>query len=452
MQGKVLIVDDDKEVLESLELLLKHEFSMVDTLSNPNLIPDHLGKESYDLILLDMNFSAGVNSGNEGIYWLKHILKEDPDAIVILITAYGDFELAVKAIKIGATDFIQKPWNADKLMASLKTAFQLRQSRMRLKKLERNNRTLQEDIDKLHSEFMGESKPMQEVFNGIRKVAGTDVNVLITGENGTGKELVAREIHRQSSRSGEVFVPVDLASLTPTLFESELFGHVRGAFTDARADRTGKFEMASGGTMFLDEIGNLPLSLQSKILSALQQREIIPIGSNKPVAVDFRLVSATNRDLFRMAGEQLFREDLLYRLNTVHIELPPLRERGDDLVILTEYFFRKCLTKYDKPGLKIGQATMNRLKQHPWPGNIRELQHAIENAVIMCESNVLTPADFNLHAKISADQHILNLEEVEKRTIEEALRKNHGRLSETFKELGISRTSLYHKIKKYGLQ
>jgi len=452
MQGKVLIVDDDKEVLESLELLLKHEFRLVKTLSNPNLIPDHLRQDSYDLILLDMNFSAGVNTGNEGIFWLKHILKEDPDAIVILITAYGDFELAVKAIKIGATDFIQKPWNADKLMASLKTAFQLQQSRKRLKKLERNNMTLQEDIDKLHSEFIGESKPMQEVYKGIRKVAGTDVNVLITGENGTGKELVAREIHRQSHRSDEVFVPVDLASLTPTLFESELFGHVSGAFTDARTDRTGKFEMASGGTLFLDEIGNLPLSLQSKILSALQQREIIPIGSNKPVSVDFRLVSATNRDLFHMAGEQLFREDLLYRLNTVHIELPPLRERGDDLVILTEYFLGKFLTKYDKPGLKIGQATMNRLKQHPWPGNIRELQHAIENAVIMCESNVLAPDDFNLHTKISANQQILNLEEVEKRTIEEALRKNHGRLNETFKELGISRTSLYHKIKKYGLQ
>ena len=452
MQGKVLIVDDDREVLESLELLLKHEFSQVDTIANPNLIPDCIARESYDLILLDMNFSAGINTGNEGIYWLKHILKEDAEAIVILITAYGDLELAVKAIKIGATDFIQKPWNADKLVASLKTAFQLRQSKLKLRKLERSNRSLREDIDKLHPEFIGESKPMQDVFTAIRKVAKTDANVLITGENGTGKEIVAREIHRQSSRAGEVFVTVDLASLTPTLFESELFGHVKGAFTDARSDRTGKFEMVSGGPLFLDEIGNLPLSLQSKILTALEQHEIIPIGSNKPVPLDFRLVSATNKDLFNLAGEQLFREDLLYRLNTVHIELPPLRDRGDDLVLLAEYFLGKFTTKYEKPGMKIGQGTMNRLRQHHWPGNVRELQHAMENAVIMCETNILTSADFNLHAKSYADHRSLNLEEVEKRTIEEALRKNHGRLNETFRELGISRTSLYHKIKKYGLQ
>jgi DNA-binding NtrC family response regulator len=452
MQGNILIVDDDREVLESLELLLKHEYRQVNTLSNPNLIPDQIRKVTYDLVLLDMNFSAGVNTGNEGIFWLKHILKEDPDTIIILITAYGDLELAVKAIKMGATDFIQKPWNADKLVASLRTAFQLRQSRIKLKKLEKSNQSLREDIDKMHPGFIGGSKPMQDVFRGINKVAGTDANVLITGENGTGKELVAREIHRQSPRAGEVFVTVDLASLTPTLFESELFGHVKGAFTDAGTDRTGKFEIASGGTLFLDEIGNLPLSLQSKILSALQQREIIPIGSNRPVPVDFRLVSATNKDLFRMAGEQLFREDLLYRINTVHIELPPLREREDDILLLTEYFLGKLSAKYGKPGLKIGQDTLKRLKQHRWPGNVRELQHAVENAVIMCESDLLTPADFNLHDKIHANQKTLNLEEVEKRTIEEALRKNHGRLNETYMELGISRTSLYHKIKKYGLQ
>jgi DNA-binding NtrC family response regulator len=369
-----------------------------------------------------------------------------------MITAYGDAELAVKAIKHGATDFIQKPWNADKLIAGLKTALRLRQSRMKVKHLERDNQSLKEDLEKLHPVFIGESPPMQEVARSIRKVAQTDANVLITGENGTGKELVARMLHRESKRSGEVFVSVDLGSLSPTLFESELFGHVRGAFTDARNDRTGRIESASGGTLFLDEIGNLPLSLQSKLLAVLQQREVTPIGSNKVIPVDFRLVTATNKDPFQMAGEQLFREDLLYRINTVRINLPPLRERGDDVIILTEYFLERFARKYDKPGLKIGHKTLDVLKVHQWPGNIRELQHAIEYAVIMCEKNILSPGDFNLRPDKSPIQQSLNLEEVEKRTIEEALIKHQGRLNETFKELGISRTTLYHKMKKYGLQ
>ncbi|KPL15385.1 MAG: AAA family ATPase [Bacteroides sp. SM23_62] len=452
MQGKILIVDDDREVLESLELLLKYEFGEVHTLSNPVLLPGRIKAGSYDLILLDMNFSAGVNTGNEGLFLLREILKDDPEAIVIMITAYGDAELAVRAIKQGATDFIQKPWNADKLIAGLKTALRLRQSRIKLKNLERDNQSLKEDLEKLHPVFIGESPPMQDVVRLIRKVAPTDANVLITGENGTGKELVARMLHRESARSGEVFVSVDLGSLSPTLFESELFGHVKGAFTDARTDRTGRIESATGGTLFLDEIGNLPLSLQSKLLAVLQQREITPIGSNRAIAVDFRLVTATNKDPFQLAGEQLFREDLLYRINTVRIDLPPLREREDDLIILTEYFLERFARKYDKPGLKIGQATLDLLKKHQWPGNIRELQHAVEHAVIMCEKDILSTGDFNLRLDKSPGKPSLNLEEVEKRTIEEALRKHHGKLVETYKELGVSRTTLYHKMKKYGLQ
>jgi DNA-binding NtrC family response regulator len=452
MQGKILIVDDDKEVLESLELLLKYEFAEVDTLSNPVLLPGRVKKGSFDLILLDMNFSAGINTGNEGLFLLGEILKEDPEAIVIMITAYGDTELAVRAIKQGATDFIQKPWNADKLIAGLKTALRLRQSRMKVKNLERDNKSLKEDLVKLHPVFIGESAPMQEVVRSIRKVAPTDANVMITGENGTGKELVARMLHRESKRSGEVFVSVDLGALSPTLFESELFGHVKGAFTGAGTDRTGRIQSSIGGTLFLDEIGNLSLSLQSKLLAVLQQREITPIGSNRVVPVDFRLITATNKDPFQLAGEQLFREDLLYRINTISINLPPLRERGDDVIILTEYFLERFARKYDKPGLEIGHKTLDVLKVHQWPGNIRELQHAVEHAVIMCEKNILSPGDFNLRLDKLSGQASLNLEEVEKHTIEEALNKHQGRLNETFKELGISRTTLYLKMKKYGLQ
>ena len=452
MQGKILIVDDDREVLESLELLLKYEFTVVETISNPVLLPGRIRAGTYDLILLDMNFSAGVNTGNEGLFLLGEILKEDPEAIVIMITAYGDAELAVKAIKQGATDFIQKPWNADKLIAGLKTALRLRQSRMKVKNLERDNRSLREDLEKLHPKFIGESTLMQEVLRTVRKVAPTDANVLITGENGTGKELLARMLHRESGRASQVFVPVDLGSLSPTLFESELFGHVKGAFTDARSDRTGRIESATGGTLFLDEIGNLSLSLQSKLLAVLQQREIFPIGSNRSVAVDFRLITATNRDPFKMAEDQLFREDLLYRINTVRIDLPPLREREEDVAFLADYFLGRFAGKYDKHGLRIGQQALDLLRAHAWPGNIRELQHANEHAVIMCERDILTPGDFNLRTGTLSGQESLNLEEVEKRAIREALKKHHGKLADTYKELGVSRTTLYHKMKKYGLQ
>ena len=368
-----------------------------------------------------------------------------------MITAFGDVDLAVKAMKIGALDFIQKPWNSEKLMITLKTVYQLQQSKKKLRKLENSNTALKEDLNKFYPEFIGESQPVKEIFKIISKVAGTEANVLIQGENGTGKDLIAREIHRRSNRSGEPFVSVDLASLSPTLFESELFGHVKGAFTDAKEDRPGRLETANGGTLFLDEIGNLPLSLQSKILSVLESRNVNRLGSNENIPINIRLISATNSDLTKLTDEHLFREDLLYRINTVKVEIPSLRERDNDIVLLTEFFLGKYSGKYQKPRLKIGRKAIGKLQHYAWPGNVRELQHAIENAVILCENEILTPADFNLQTVRSWDSESLNLEQVERNTIEKALEKNRGRYSITADELGISRTTLYHKIKKYGL-
>ena len=451
MNGKLLIIDDDRQILESLELLLKYEFKKIDTLSNPNLILQRIEQEQYDLILLDMNFKASVSTGNEGIFWLRKILKQNPKSAIIMITAFGDVDLAVKAMKIGALDFIQKPWNSEKLMITLKTVYQLQQSKKKLRKLENSNTALKEDLNKFYPEFIGESQPVKEIFKIISKVAGTEANVLIQGENGTGKDLIAREIHRRSNRSGEPFVSVDLASLSPTLFESELFGHVKGAFTDAKEDRPGRLETANGGTLFLDEIGNLPLSLQSKILSVLESRNVNRLGSNENIPINIRLISATNSDLTKLTDEHLFREDLLYRINTVKVEIPSLRERDNDIVLLTEFFLGKYSGKYQKPRLKIGRKAIGKLQHYAWPGNVRELQHAIENAVILCENEILTPADFNLQTVRSWDSESLNLEQVERNTIEKALEKNRGRYSITADELGISRTTLYHKIKKYGL-
>ena len=452
MKGKLLIIDDDQQILESLVLLLKYDFKKIDTLSNPNLILNKVTEEKYDLILLDMNFKASVSTGNEGLFWLQKILDEDSESAVIMITAYGDVNLAVKAMKMGAIDFIQKPWSSEKLITNLKTALQLQHSKKKLKELEKDNLALKENLNRFYPEFIGESKAIKKIFTIIGKVSGTDANVLILGENGTGKDLVAREIHRQSKRSEKPFVNVDLASVSPTLFESELFGHTKGAFTDAKEDRPGRFETASEGTLFLDEIGNLPLSLQSKILTILENREVIRLGSNEKKTVDIRLITATNSDLIKMVDDHLFREDLLYRINTVCIEMPPLRERGDDIILLTEFFLTRFKGKYQKPGLKIGQKAIEKLQHYPWPGNVRELQHTIENTVILCDKEVLTPGDFNLQTFRSWDAESLNLEVVERSTIEKALNKNRGKYSKTAEELGISRTTLYHKIKKYGLQ
>ena len=452
-KGKILIVDDNEHILNSLRLFLKNEFSSIETLRNPNLIPAQIETNDYDIVLLDMNFKAGVNTGNEGIFWLRKIHEIDPAVIIILITAYGDVELAVKAMKEGATDFIQKPWDSDRLLATLKTALNLRESKREVKKLQNQQQVLSEGIDRHFPKLIGDSPAMQSVMNTIDKISATDANVMILGENGTGKELIAREIHRRSLRAREVFVTVDMAALSESLFESELFGHVKGAFTDAREDRPGRFEVASGGTLFLDEIGNLPVTMQSKILTALQSREVTRIGSTKSVSIDVRIISATNKHLEQMVQEGKFREDLLYRINTIVINLPPLRERGNDILQLARFFLQKYKIKYDKKVAGISKDAERKIFMYHWPGNVRELQHAMEKAVILTESDVLQPDDFilNIRDEENPEENTLNLSSIEKSTIIKALRKHHGNLTHAARELGITRTTLYSKINKYGI-
>jgi len=451
---KLLIVDDDKSVLKALELLLEPDFKKVQTISNPNLIPGIIRFEQFAVILLDMNFSAGVSTGNEGLFWLRKILKSNSNTVVVLITAYGDVELAVKAIKEGATDFILKPWDNEKLKATVHIAVKLYESRLEVEKLKSKQKHLKEDIEKQYQQLVGSSPAMKEVLQTVKKVARTDANILILGENGTGKELIAREIHRQSARSEEVLISVDVAALSETLFESELFGHKRGSFTDAKEDRKGRFETASGGTLFLDEIGNLSISLQAKLLAALENREITPLGSNTPIPVDIRLISATNKPVSKMVKENVFREDLLYRINTIQIELPPLREIRDDILLLTEFFLKQFAQKYEKPFLKIDRRAMDKLKRYSWPGNVRELKHTVEKAVILCESDVLKPEDFLTdyrHLDEDYPRKAMKLEELEKQAIINALRNNYGILTDAAKELGIARQTIYNKMQKYGL-
>jgi DNA-binding NtrC family response regulator len=455
IKGKILIVDDNEGILKSLSFILKQEFEEVSTIKNPAKFTSLLQSGSFDIIMLDMNFQAGVNTGNEGLFWLKEIIKEDPDAVIILITAYGDIELAVKAMKEGATDFIQKPFDPVKLVSTVRAAYQLRMSKIQVSKLMNKQKHLSEDLDKKFTSLIGESSVMKDILSTVKKVAPTDANVLILGENGTGKELIAREIHRQSKRSDDVFISVDLGSLSESLFESELFGHVKGAFTGAAEDRKGRFETATGGTLFLDEIGNLPISMQSKLLTVLQNRYIIPVGSNKPVPVDVRLITATNKHLPDLIRDNLFREDLMFRINTIQIEIPPLRYREEDILLLAEHFLNLFGKKYEKPFLKISGNTIDKLKQYEWPGNVRELQHMIENAVIMAEDKVIRPENLHFTTRISSGNSFpdksLNLNNVEKLTIKEALFKNKGNINQTAKELGITRKTLYSKIEKYGL-
>ena len=377
LDGKILVIDDNKSVLSALEILLQFEFKAVASISNPNQISTFPDLKHFDIILLDMNFSAGVNTGNEGLYWLKEIKKIAPATSVIMMTAYGAVELAVKALKEGATDFILKP------------AYSLRKSRKEVEQLKEKESSLKQVINQNKDYIIGNSKALNAVLNLVRKVAKTDVNVLITGENGTGKELIARELHRISERKNEVFIAVDMGSISESLFESELFGHTKGSFTDAKEDRAGKFEAANGGTLFLDEIGNLSLQMQAKLLSAIQNRVIVRVGSNKPVSVDIRLICATNCDLDKMVDDGLFREDLLYRINTIRMEIPPLRERENDVLILAEFYLKRFATKYGKQGLRINQAAYDNFLSHDWPGNIRELVHAIERAVILADGHVL---------------------------------------------------------------
>lgn len=452
-KGNVLIVDDNKSIISALEILLGPEFDLVQGISNPNLIPGELKNREYNLVILDMNFQAGINSGNEGLYWLNHIKENYPDISVVLITAYSDVELAVKALKQGATDFIPKPWENSKLLATVKAAIQLNFSKKEVGQLKQKELGLKQELNRDQKYIIGSSPQLMQVMNMVKKVAKTNANILITGENGTGKELIAREIHRASLRSQEVMVSVDMGAISETLFESELFGHVKGAFTDARENRAGKFETANKGTLFLDEIGNLSFHLQAKLLAAIQNREFMRLGSDKTIPVDIRLVCATNKNLPQMVADGLFREDLLYRINTIQIEVPPLRERGNDIVVLTEFFLKKFASKYEKHGLKINQAAQEKLLKYQWPGNIRELQHTLEKAVILSDSPILKPEDFFLRPVVSGrfnDQH-LTIEEMEKRMIINEIEKSAGNMSLAAEQLGITRQTLYNKIKKYGL-
>jgi DNA-binding NtrC family response regulator len=449
-KGNILVVDDNKSILSTLEILLSPCFESVTLISNPNLILSELKKKEINLVILDMNFRAGSNSGNEGIYWLGRIKEETPDISVVMITAYGDVETAVRALKAGASDFILKPWDNDKLMATVRLALQLNLSKKEVKHLKDRESGLVKEINREHKHIIGTSPKLMNVMAIARKVAGTNANVLITGENGTGKELIAKEIHRLSERSGEVLVSVDMGTLPENLFESELFGHIKGAFTDAHENRPGKFETADKGTLFLDEIGNLPVHLQSKLLTVLESRTIVRVGSNKPVPVDIRLICATNRNLEKMISDGLFRQDLLYRINTIHIVVPPLRERGNDILTLADFFLNKYSYKYNKPGLKINQAAQDKLSNYSWPGNVRELQHSIERAVILSEKNIITPDDFLAQNKSTLEPFSpgMTLEEMEAQLIRQALERNDGNYSAAASQLGITRQTLYNRLKK----
>ncbi len=453
--GHLLVVDDNEDVLFAARLFLKQHVEEVSTELEPEKLPSLLEEGSFDVILLDMNFTKDVTSGEEGFYWLKKILDIDPSAIVIFITAYADVHMAVRAIKEGATDFVVKPWQNEKLLATVSSALTLSRSRREVDDLRSRQKQLSADLDQPFHDFVGNSSVMQQVFSDIKKVAATEANVLITGENGTGKELVARAIHRQSARASEAFVRVDMGALSGTLFESELFGHVKGAFTDAKENRPGRFEIASGGTLFLDEIGNLPLDLQAKILSALQSRQVTRVGSNTHRNVDIRLICATNMSLVDMVERGKFRQDLLYRINTVNIDMPSLRERLEDIPLLVDHFLSIYCSKYRKPPAQIRATTLKKLQNYHWPGNVRELQHSVERAVIMSSSKVLKPEDFLFPPSERTGGELIlesfNLEEVEKAVIRKALSKHGGNISHVARELGLSRAALYRRLERYGL-
>jgi DNA-binding NtrC family response regulator len=452
-KGSVLVIDDNKNVLTALRILLNNYFEKVRILSSPNQIHTALREETPDVVLLDMNFSAGINTGNEGLFWLSEIKKHDKDIPVVLFTAYADIDLAVKALKQGATDFVVKPWDNAKLVATLQSAHLLRESRNEVRHLKDKQLVLQGELNKEPDICWGVSASMKGLQKMIGKVAQTDANILITGENGTGKEVVAREIHRMSLRNKEIMITVDMGAITETLFESELFGHVKGSFTDASTDRTGKFEAADKGTLFLDEIGNLPLAMQAKLLNAVQTRQIIRVGSNHPIPIDIRLICATNLNLHEAVGKGTFREDLYYRINTIRLEIPPLRERKDDIPLLADFFLKKYERKYNRENLTISPDALQKLREYHWAGNIRELQHAIEKAVILSDNKELEAGDFLLSNNVGhvRNDDPISLEEAEKMLITNALKRNSGNYSLAAEELGITRPTLYGKIKKYGI-
>ncbi len=447
--ASILVVDDDPDVLTAVRLLLKTEAKEVVTEKNPENLRHHLAKDHFDLILLDMNFNSSINTGNEGIFWLKEIRKMKSDISVIMITAYGDIDLAIRSLKEGASDFVVKPWHNEKLLGTIRDIL----------KQKGNKASRQSGMDPdsiIGKELIGESEAMQEIFHKIEKIAPTDANILILGENGTGKDLIAKAIHQHSMRKAKAYVKVDVGALTETLFESELFGHRKGAFTDAREDRVGRFESASGGTLFLDEIGNIPLHLQAKLLSALQNRTITRLGSNEPIPVDIRLICATNLPLTELANENRFRKDLIYRINTVEIIVPPLRKRGDDILLLARHFGKLYSNKYMKPEPEFDEKAIEKLMNHSFPGNVRELQYIIERAVIMSDSNLLEAKDLIFSPIESGAQELTEqgettLSVVEKNTILKVIEKHSGNITKAARELGLTRTALYRRLNKYDI-
>ena len=440
-QGTILIADDNRNILTTVKMLLENTFERIVTIVNPNNIPSHLRDDRPDVVLLDMNFKSGVNNGNEGLYWLRLIRKVRPQAQVVLFTAYADIELAVTGIKEGAADFIVKPFDNEKLVVILTDAYN------------KGAGGKKGSDGRKGGMFWGVSPRMQELKNMVEKVAATDADILITGENGTGKEVLANEIHRLSGRAGGPLVLIDMGAITDTLFESELFGHTKGAFTDAKADKPGKFELAEGGTLFLDEIVNLSYALQAKLLTALQRRSIVRVGGSRQIQIDVRLVCATNRDLRQMVAGGEFREDLLYRINTIHLHLPPLRERKEDIMAFAQMFLERYTAVYNKPAMKFTAAAGQKIKEQPWYGNIRELQHAVEKAVILGDGPCITEHDINcsrtLHEKPL--EEVQTIDEMERRLISKTIHDCEGNLSQVAQKLGVSRQTLYNKIKKYGL-
>ena len=452
MDGKILIVDDNEDVLFALNLLLEPYVEKIKVTTSPARIEYFMDNFNPDIILLDMNFSRDASSGQEGFLWLEKILQKDPQAVVLFITAYADTEKAVKAIRAGAIDFIPKPWETEKLLATISSAIRLRQTRTEVVALKEQLTALSAPDEGV--EIIGESPAILEVIHTIKKISGTDANILLLGENGTGKDLIARAIYQNSPRNGAPFVPIDLGAIPETLFESELFGYEKGAFTDARKDKAGRMETASGGTLFLDEIGNLSLPMQARLLTAIEKRQITRLGSTQPKNIDIRLICATNADIHNMVTTGKFRQDLLYRINTIEIPIPPLRERGKDILLLARYFLNRYCYKYKKEITGFTRDTRQKLLQYNWPGNVRELQHAVERAVILAPGKLLEPDNFMLrppYSSTTGDLETLNLMELEQKAIEKAMKKCEGNISRAAEMLGITRFALYRKLEKYEI-
>lgn len=464
--GKILVVDDDEDILIASKLLLKRHYQTVVTCNRPEHIPTMMADHTFDAILLDMNFGPGESTGEQGFLWLRKILEIDPQAVIVMITAHGGVDIAVEAIKQGATDFIAKPWENQKVIATLSASVKLRRTRSEAEGLKQKNKALAQVVSTPDQPMLGTSSAMRQVFSLIERAAPTDANVLLLGENGTGKELAAREIHRQSKRAQNVFMSVDLGAVSESLFESELFGHKKGAFTDARDDRVGRLQAAEGGTLFLDEIGNLPLHLQAKLLTVLEQRRVTPVGSDKSFPIDVRVIAATNVPMEKLRQEDIFRQDLLFRLNTVEITLPPLRDRPGDIPNIAEHYSALYCRKYAKPEKQFSEEALGLLQTYNWPGNVRALRHALERAVILSEEDIFKASDFQLEAQpnqpgeLAASDHKaapengsadLNLERLEHRAIEQALKKHRYNISHAAKELGLTRAALYRRMEKHGL-